>query len=210
MGGQRSSASQQHLPPSGGRQPEHPGGPLARAHVVTHQHEAVARQPVQLGVHLAHRRRHEEEPEGVVGSLLQLVAGRLAEGEQPEDRVGGRPTLTGRHVRSIPNRNSSIREAAVITNPKFVGMYVEDQDRAGPRFWTEVVGWECPLDQPMGPGDDADRWIEVHPPAGGTYLVLYTPPDDRDRVGSFGPVWFDCDDLDATYTELKAKGVGFD
>jgi predicted enzyme related to lactoylglutathione lyase len=97
----------------------------------------------------------------------------------------------------------------VITNPKFVGMYIEDQDRAK-RFWTETVGWECPLDQPMGPGDDADRWIEVHPPAGGTYLVLFTPPEHRDRVGSFGPVWFDCDDLDGTYDELKAKGVEFE
>lgn len=98
----------------------------------------------------------------------------------------------------------------MITGAKFVGMYVRDQDTAL-RFWTETVGWTCTTDVGMGPPDSgADRWIEVVPPGGqGTYLVLFTPEDSLDRVGSFGPVWFDCDDLDATHAELVGKGVMF-
>lgn len=95
----------------------------------------------------------------------------------------------------------------MITSPKFVSTYVHDQDRAL-RFWTETVGWELRLDAPMG--DDGTRWIEVQPPQGTTYLVLSPAegPDDA-RVGGLGPVWFDVDDLDATYAELTGRGVEF-
>lgn len=48
------------------------------------------------------------------------------------------------------------------------------------------------------------------PPEGVTYLVLsLAGPEEKDRVGVFGSVWFDCDDLDATFADLSAKGVEF-
>lgn len=94
----------------------------------------------------------------------------------------------------------------MLTHPKFVCIYTHDQDRAL-RFWTETVGWALRRDVPMGP--DA-RWIEVQPPSGATYVVL-SPAEGADdaRVGGFGPVWWEVDDLDATFAELSARGVAF-
>lgn len=95
----------------------------------------------------------------------------------------------------------------MITNPKFVCTFVLDQDRAL-RFWTETVGWELRIDAPMDP-DTGERWIEVGPPRGTTYLVLSlaSGPDDP-RVQVSG-VWWDVDDLEATHAALAAKGVEF-
>lgn len=95
----------------------------------------------------------------------------------------------------------------MITNPKFVCAFVHDQDRAL-RFWTETVGWRLQLDAPMDP-ESGERWIEVAPPRGTTYLVLSRasgPDDPRVEASS---VWWDVDDLDATHAELTARGVEF-
>lgn len=95
----------------------------------------------------------------------------------------------------------------MITNPKFVCTFVLDQDRAL-AFWTETVGWELRLDAPMDP-ETGERWIEVGPPQGTTYLVLSRAagPDDP-RIQASG-VWWDVDDLDATHAELVARDVEF-
>jgi len=39
--------------------------------------------------------------------------------------------------------------------------------------------------------------------------VLFTPPEQRDRIGTFSNVLFECDDIQKTYEELRAKGVEF-
>jgi catechol 2,3-dioxygenase-like lactoylglutathione lyase family enzyme len=57
---------------------------------------------------------------------------------------------------------------------------VLDQDRAK-AFWTDSVGFEARRDETFGD----ERWIEV------------------------APVFFTCDDIQATYRELTERGVAF-
>lgn len=96
----------------------------------------------------------------------------------------------------------------MITNPRFAVLYTTDQDRAL-AFWSKSVGFEVQTDVPYEEGS-AQRWIEVKPPQGETYLVLSLPQEGMEQiVGRFSNVWFECDDLDATYADLKAKGVEF-
>jgi lactoylglutathione lyase len=61
----------------------------------------------------------------------------------------------------------------------------------------------------MGSGPDAPRWIEVAPPDRSVILVLYTPEDQQDRIGTFSNVLFECDDIQWAYQELVARGVEF-
>ncbi|HSH81036.1 MAG TPA: VOC family protein, partial [Herpetosiphonaceae bacterium] len=89
-----------------------------------------------------------------------------------------------------------------------VGIYVGDQDRAK-QFFTEVLGFDLIQDTPMGAEPDSPRWIEVAPPDKNVLLVLYTTDDQKDRVGTFSNVLFDCDDIEKTYDEMRAKGVEF-
>ena len=54
------------------------------------------------------------------------------------------------------------------------------------------------------------RWIEVKAPKSDVYFVLYKAGEDQaGLVGTASHVWFQCDDLDATYRDLTAKGVEF-
>ena len=47
-------------------------------------------------------------------------------------------------------------------------------------------------------------------PAGAqTRLVIFTPPGQEDRIGTFANVIFECDDMKATYEELRGRGVEF-
>ena len=95
----------------------------------------------------------------------------------------------------------------MITGVRSVGIYVGDQDRAK-RFWTETMGFDLVQDTPMG-GEGAPRWIEVAPPERNVILVLYTPEERRDLIGTFSNVLFECDDIHRTHEELSAKGVEF-
>ena len=95
----------------------------------------------------------------------------------------------------------------MVTGVRSVGVYVGDQDRAK-EFWTETIGFELLQDTPMGP-EGGPRWIEVAPPSRNVILVLFTPPGDEARVGTFSNVLFECDDIHRTYEELSAKGVDF-
>jgi predicted enzyme related to lactoylglutathione lyase len=94
----------------------------------------------------------------------------------------------------------------MIKQLKFVSVPTRDQDRAV-AFWTEKVGFKVATDQPMGPGQ---RWIELSIPGAQTGLVLFTPPGQEDRVGSFFNGSFACDDVDYSYRQMLAKGVEFD
>jgi len=94
---------------------------------------------------------------------------------------------------------------SMITRARAVNVYVSDQQRALD-FYVEKLGFELRADQPNGP--DA-RWIEVAPAGAETVLILYTPPGLNERIGTWSPIVFDCDDMDATYAQLRDNGVEF-
>ena len=96
----------------------------------------------------------------------------------------------------------------MITKVRSVGIYVSDQQRAL-EFYSEKLGCEVVMNQPMGPDPDSPRWIEVRFPGDRTKLILYTPEGQEDRIGTFANVLFHCDDIQRTYEELSARGVEF-
>ncbi len=89
---------------------------------------------------------------------------------------------------------------------KFVSIPTRDQD-AALEFYTTKLGFSIVTDQPFGGGQ---RWIEMRPPKGETRLVLFTAEGDEKRIGSFMNLSFECDNVEKTYEEFKAKGVEFE
>lgn len=94
----------------------------------------------------------------------------------------------------------------MISHIKFVTIPVRDQNRALD-FYTEKLGFTIITDQPF---DEKQRWIELRIPKAETRVVLFTAEGQEDRIGSFSPLVFACSDVEATYTELKGRGVIFD
>jgi len=92
----------------------------------------------------------------------------------------------------------------MITHLKFASVACRDQD-AALTFWTEKVGFRVVTDQPMG----SQRWIELAIAGSQTELVLFTPPGQEGRVGSFFNGSFACDDVESTYRQLTERGVEF-
>ena len=88
---------------------------------------------------------------------------------------------------------------------KFVSIPVSDQDRAL-AFYTEQLGFKVATDQPMG---EQQRWIELRIPGAQTAVVLFTPDGHEGRIGSFFNGAFATEDVEETYTQLKARGVEF-
>ena len=88
---------------------------------------------------------------------------------------------------------------------KFASIPTRDQD-AALLFWTQKVGFRVSTDQQMGPGK---RWIELLIPGAETRIVLFTPDDQQDRIGTFFNGSFACDDVEYTYEKLSAAGVKF-
>jgi predicted enzyme related to lactoylglutathione lyase len=93
----------------------------------------------------------------------------------------------------------------VITQIKFVGIPTRDQDRAL-KFYTQQLGFEISTDQVF---DEQQRWIELRIGNSSTRLVLFTPKGHEDRIGTFFNGSFACDDVQATYRQLRARGVVF-
>jgi len=93
----------------------------------------------------------------------------------------------------------------MIKGIKFVSIPVRDQKKAM-EFYTEKLGFTVVTDQPF---NDQQRWIELAIPGAETRLVLFTPPGQEDRIGSFSNVVFLADDVERTYEQLAAKGVEF-
>lgn len=93
----------------------------------------------------------------------------------------------------------------MITHLKFVSVPTRDQARAL-AFWTEKFGFRVATDQPMG---ENQRWIELRIGNADTRLVLFTPEGHEDRIGTFFNGSFGCDDAEATYRQLKQRGVEF-
>ena len=94
----------------------------------------------------------------------------------------------------------------MITQIKFVSVPVQDQNRAL-AFYTDKLGFTIITDQPF---DGKQRWIELRIPKADTRVVLFTPDEHKSRIGTFTGVSLECDDIDATYRDLLAKGVAFD
>jgi predicted enzyme related to lactoylglutathione lyase len=95
----------------------------------------------------------------------------------------------------------------VIEGVSKVVVEVDDQARAL-AFWTETLGFALHQDTPYG----GERWLEVRTPDEGLILVLSPRQRDRPRAAEMLPtsnVFFCCDDLTATYDELRRRGVEF-
>jgi catechol 2,3-dioxygenase-like lactoylglutathione lyase family enzyme len=94
----------------------------------------------------------------------------------------------------------------MIKGVKFISIPVTDQDRAL-SFYTEKLGFRVSTDQPF---NGNQRWIELAIPGAETQLVLFTPEAQADRIGTFNPATFYCENVQRTYEELVARGVVFD
>jgi lactoylglutathione lyase len=101
----------------------------------------------------------------------------------------------------------------MITRINTVSVFVTDLDRARD-FYSKQLGLEVVMDEPMGQG----RWIQLTPKGAQTSLVLMKPTEDmpveiqarsKSLIGGFTNFIFAVDDIQATYTELSARGVEF-
>ena len=86
----------------------------------------------------------------------------------------------------------------------FVALPVGDQDRALD-FYTRKLGLRIFTDQSMG----NMRWIELQIPGAETMLVLDPKPDHVPDPGPKPVLALVADNVQATYEELRAKGVEF-
>ena len=107
----------------------------------------------------------------------------------------------------------------MITKMNHVSIYVLDQDSAFD-FYVNKLGFKVHTDAPMGLGM---RWLTVCPPEQsdleitlmkieeGMMFKSDTARQMREMVknDTFGFGVFECNDLYATYEELKLKGVEF-
>ena len=85
---------------------------------------------------------------------------------------------------------------------KFTTIPVQDQGRAL-EFYTKKLGLRVFTDQVWG----ESRWIELQVPGAETMVVLFRQPGQE--PGSTPAAVFVADNVQATYEELKAKGVEF-
>jgi catechol 2,3-dioxygenase-like lactoylglutathione lyase family enzyme len=93
----------------------------------------------------------------------------------------------------------------MIKGVKFVSIPVRDQDRAL-EFYTKKLGMRVITDSPF---DDTQRWIELGIPRADTKVVLFTAAEHQSLIGSPMNITFVADDVVATASELKARGVEF-
>jgi catechol 2,3-dioxygenase-like lactoylglutathione lyase family enzyme len=107
----------------------------------------------------------------------------------------------------------------MITKLNHVSIFVLDQDRAHD-FYVNKLGFAVNTDASMGPGK---RWLTVNPPEQPELEISLMAVDagmmfnetsaaamsELVRSGTFGFGVFECNDLNATYEELSAKGVEF-
>jgi lactoylglutathione lyase len=92
-----------------------------------------------------------------------------------------------------------------ITHIKTTTVAISDEETAID-FYVNKLGFELRRDVALGPM----RWIEVAPPGGQTVIVLARGyGHDADRVGTFSGLVLEADDIQATYEQLRDKGVNF-
>ena len=111
------------------------------------------------------------------------------------------------------------KNKTMISKLSHVSVYVLNQDSAYD-FYVNKLGLKVHTDAPMGPGM---RWLTVTPPdqpeleitlmpvAEGMMFTKESAAAMKELVqkGTFGFGVFECNDIYATYEELKAKGVEF-
>jgi catechol 2,3-dioxygenase-like lactoylglutathione lyase family enzyme len=109
----------------------------------------------------------------------------------------------------------------MITRLTHVSIYVLNQDSAYD-FYVNKLGFKVITDVPLVPAN-GHRWLTVAPPGHPDFEINLTPVSEgmwyskeaaealRELVkkGTFGCGVFTCDDIYATYEEMKAKGVEF-
>ncbi len=88
---------------------------------------------------------------------------------------------------------------------KFASVPVRDQQRALD-FYTRKLGFTVVTDQHFGEGM---RWIELGLSGAQSRLVLFTPPGQEDRIGTFTGISLEADNVEKTYDELLQRGVEF-
>ena len=107
----------------------------------------------------------------------------------------------------------------MITKVTHMCVYVLDQDSARD-FYVNKLGFKVHTDVPMSPDT---RWLTVPPPDQPELEITLFPLKEGHQFdaettriliglvkkGTFGAAVFTCQDLMATYEELKAKGVVF-
>jgi len=107
----------------------------------------------------------------------------------------------------------------MISKMSHVSIYVLNQDSAYD-FYVNKLGFKVHTDAPMGEGA---RWLTVTPPDQPALEITLMPISEgmmftkesaatmKQLVqnGTFGFGVFECNDIFATYEELKAKGVKF-
>jgi predicted enzyme related to lactoylglutathione lyase len=97
----------------------------------------------------------------------------------------------------------------MITSVSKVVVPVDDQELAK-EFWTTRMDFELRRDESYGD----ERWIEVSPPNGAPLLVLSPRATDEPRREvpdelPHSPVFFGCEDMEATHRQLTERGVEF-
>lgn len=84
---------------------------------------------------------------------------------------------------------------------------VSDPDRSLD-FYINTLGFE---QRAVAPGGTGSRWIEVAPPGGARSITLARDlrPRQERRGSRFAGVIFGTNDIQATYRQLRARGVTF-
>jgi serine phosphatase RsbU (regulator of sigma subunit) len=89
-----------------------------------------------------------------------------------------------------------------------VNVYVRDQDRSL-RFYLDQLGFTLAFDVQLQSGQ---RWVGVSPPDGTAVLTLIAPDPDSEEyklIGHHSQVVFVTEDVVATYSEWRRRGVRF-
>ena len=92
-----------------------------------------------------------------------------------------------------------------ITKITVVSVPVTDQQRAK-AFYVGTLGFDLITEAPMGDGND---WVQVGPAGKEVSLTLVNWFPEM-QPGSLHGLVVACDDIQATYDDLKGKGVTFD
>ena len=94
----------------------------------------------------------------------------------------------------------------MIKRIRLAGIWVNDQEKARD-FYVNKCGFSIQSDVTM---PDGYRWLEVVPPGAETAVaVVKTSPEQVAAVGSSTNIIFTTDDIEATYTQMKANVVTF-
>jgi serine phosphatase RsbU (regulator of sigma subunit) len=117
--------------------------------------------------------------------------------------MAGSPSrdLADQSILTRGRQNSYLRVHAV-------NVFVRDQDRSL-RFYLDQLGFSLAFDVRLQSGQ---RWVGVAPPDGTAVLTLIAPDPDSDEyklIGRPTDVVFVTEDVVATYTQWRGRGVRF-